>query len=57
MGGLPWMALAVGFGVTGRPSHSITGIVRVTVVKAVLDLAPAAARGVLTYRHRNYYSL
>jgi hypothetical protein len=36
------------------PSHAITGIVRVTVVKAGLVVGAGGGKGVLTFRHRNY---
>jgi hypothetical protein len=47
------MMLALSMGIA-RPSHAITGAVRVTVVKAGLGFGAGGGRGVLTFRHRKY---
>jgi hypothetical protein len=45
------LAVSIGF---ATPSHSLTGIVRVTVAKAGFVLGAGGGEGTLTFRHRNY---
>jgi hypothetical protein len=47
------MALTAAVGVA-KPSHAITGTVRVTVAKAGFVVGAGGGRGTLTFRHRNY---
>jgi hypothetical protein len=47
------MALVAAIGIT-RPSHAITGTVRVTVAKAGFIVGAGGGRGSLTFRHRLY---
>lgn len=47
------IALVAAIGIA-TPSHAITGIVRVTLVKAGLVVGAGGGKGVLTFRHRNY---
>lgn len=51
-----WVALtvlAVAIGIA-RPSHAITGTVRVTVAKAGFIVGAGGGKGILSFRHRNY---